>query len=210
RRQVATVFAGLQVGTLFEQQKVFEVVVWGAPEVRSSLTSLHELLLETPKGKPVRLREVAELRIAPTPTVIHHEALSPRVDVVASYISEVVLAIEPWSARLHMPFITPGAASNEISKKVHEDYDQYKYTFDGWLTTAFIAQSVCDFSRDVLVNQLHVKTAVVMSEDAAWTTPLDARYLECLPKAGVEVLDHIRFNPDTADFTPIFSQIERK
>src|SRR3989454_10882657 len=41
RRQVATVFAGLQVGTLFEQQKVFEVVVWGAPEVRSSLTSLH-------------------------------------------------------------------------------------------------------------------------------------------------------------------------
>ena len=84
RRQVATVFAGLQVGTLFEQQKVFEVVVWGAPEVRSSLTSLHELLLETPKGKPVRLREVAELRIAPTPTVIHHEALSPRVDVVAN------------------------------------------------------------------------------------------------------------------------------
>src|SRR5207245_1830958 len=59
RRQVATVFAGLQVGTLFEQQKVFEVVVWGAPEVRSSLTSLRELLLETPKGKPVRLREVA-------------------------------------------------------------------------------------------------------------------------------------------------------
>ncbi len=35
------------------------------------------------------------------------------VAVVASYISEVVLAIEPWSARLHMPFITPGAASNE-------------------------------------------------------------------------------------------------
>src|SRR2546426_10605290 len=84
RRQVATVFAGLQVGTLFEQQKVFEVVVWGTPEVRTSITSLRELLLETPKGKPVRLGEVAEVRIAPTPTVIHHEALSPRVDVVAN------------------------------------------------------------------------------------------------------------------------------
>ena len=47
-----------------------------------------------------------------------------------------------------------------------------------------------------------------MSEDAAWTTPLDAGYLECLPKAGLKVLDHIRFNPDTADFTPIFHQIE--
>jgi len=32
--------------------------------------------------------------------------------VIASYISEVVLALEPWSGRLHLPMITPGAASN--------------------------------------------------------------------------------------------------
>jgi branched-chain amino acid transport system substrate-binding protein len=130
------------------------------------------------------------------------------VAVIGSYISEVVLAIEPWSARLHMPFITPGAASNLISKAVHDDYDHFKYTFHGWLTSAFIAQAICDYTRDTLVGPFHMKTAVVMSEDAAWTTPLDERYLECLPKAGLKVLDHIRFNPDTADFTPIFHQIE--
>ncbi|HZB94098.1 MAG TPA: ABC transporter substrate-binding protein [Stellaceae bacterium] len=128
--------------------------------------------------------------------------------VIASYISEVALAIEPWSARLHMPFITPGAASNDISKHVHDDYDHFKYTFHGWLTSAFIAQSICDFEHDMLVGPYHMKTTVVMSEDAAWTTPLDARYLECLPKAGLKVLDHIRFNPDTTDFTPIFNKIE--
>ena len=132
------------------------------------------------------------------------------IAVIASYISEVVLAIEPWSARLHMPFITPGAASNEISRQVAKDYDHFKYTFHGWLTSAFIAQSICDAEHDILVEPLHMKTAVVMSEDAAWTTPLDARYLECLPKAGLQVLDHIRFNPDTTDFTPIFRQIEEK
>ena len=33
-------------------------------------------------------------------------------------------------------------------------------------------------------------------------------YLECLPKVGLKVLDHIRFNPDTTDFTPIFNKIE--
>jgi branched-chain amino acid transport system substrate-binding protein len=130
--------------------------------------------------------------------------------VVASYISEVALAIEPWSARLHVPFITPGAASNEISKQVHNDYDHYKYVFHGWLTSAFIAQSICDFSHDLLVGRFNMKTAVVMSEDAAWTTPLDAQYLSCLPKAGLQVLDHVRFNPDTTDFTPIFNQIESK
>jgi branched-chain amino acid transport system substrate-binding protein len=112
------------------------------------------------------------------------------VAVIGSYISEVVLALEPWSARLHVPFITPGAASNLISKAVHDDYDHYKYT------------------RDMLGGPFNLNTAVVMSEDAAWTTPLDAAYLECLPKAGLKVLDHIRFNPDTADFTPLFHQIE--
>ena len=128
--------------------------------------------------------------------------------VVASYISEVALAIEPWSARLHMPFITPGAASTDISKHVHDDYDHNKYTFHGWLTSAFIAQSVCDFEHDTLVKDFHMKTTVVLSEDAAWTKPLDERYLDCLPKAGLKVLDHVRFNPDTTDFTPIFNKIE--
>ncbi|MFM0140483.1 ABC transporter substrate-binding protein [Caballeronia grimmiae] len=132
------------------------------------------------------------------------------VAIIGSYISEVALAMEPWSARLKMPFITPGAASNEISKRVHDDYNNYKYTFHGWMTSAFIAQSICDFSHDVLVGEFKMKTTVVMSEDAAWTKPLDERYLECLPKAGLKVLDHILFNPDTSDFTPIFNQIEAK
>ncbi|HVW56040.1 MAG TPA: ABC transporter substrate-binding protein, partial [Rhizobiaceae bacterium] len=47
-----------------------------------------------------------------------------------------------------------------------------------------------------------------MSEDAAWTTPLDEEFAKCLPKAGLKVVDHIRFNPDTTDFTPIFNKIE--
>ena len=130
------------------------------------------------------------------------------VAVVGSYISEVALALEPWAARLHVPYITPGAASTEITKHVHDDYNNFKYTFDGTLNSAFIAQSICDFSHDALVEGFHMKTAVVMSEDAAWTTPLDDRYLQCLPKAGLKVLDHIRFNPDTTDFTPIFNKIE--
>src|SRR6202012_4732232 len=34
--------------------------------------------------------------------------------VITSYISEVVLALEPWAARLKTVMVTPGAASNEI------------------------------------------------------------------------------------------------
>ena len=130
--------------------------------------------------------------------------------VIASYISEVVIALEPWAARLHMPLITPGAASNEITRPIHDDYDKNKYTFHGYLTSAAQAQAVCDAAKDLLVDGMKMKTAVIMSEDAAWTKPLDAGYEECLPKAGLKVLDHIRFSPDTTDFTPIFNNIESK
>ncbi|HLJ00288.1 MAG TPA: ABC transporter substrate-binding protein, partial [Bradyrhizobium sp.] len=71
--------------------------------------------------------------------------------VIASYISEVVLALEPWASRLKTPFITPGAASNEISKSVHADYEKNKYTFHGYLTSAALAQSVCDAAKELLV-----------------------------------------------------------
>jgi len=128
--------------------------------------------------------------------------------VIGSYISEVVLALEPWAARLKTPFITPGAASNEISKSVHADYEKNKYTFHGYLTSAALALSVCDAAKELLVDGEHMKTAVIMSEDAAWTKPLDVGYEECLPKIGLRVLDHIRFSPDTTDFTPIFNKIE--
>ncbi len=128
--------------------------------------------------------------------------------VIASYISEVVLALEPWASRLKTPLVTPGAASNEISKSVHADYEKNKYTFHGYLTSAALAMSVCDAAKDLLVDQKHMKTAVIMSEDAAWTKPLDVGYEECLPKVGLKVLDHIRFSPDTTDFTPIFNKIE--
>src|SRR6202035_4908718 len=75
--------------------------------------------------------------------------------VIASYISEVVLALEPWASPLKTPFITPGAASNEISKSVHNDYEKNKYTFHGYLTSAALALSVCDAAKDLLVEQKH-------------------------------------------------------
>jgi len=128
--------------------------------------------------------------------------------VIASYISEVVLALEPWTGRLKTVMVTPGAASDLITQNIGKDYDHLKYTFHGYLTSTSLAQSVCAAAKDLLVGELHMKTAAVISEDAAWTTPLDAGYLNCLPKSGLKVVDHVRFSPDTTDFTPIFNKIE--
>jgi branched-chain amino acid transport system substrate-binding protein len=128
--------------------------------------------------------------------------------VIASYISEVVLALEPWAARLKTVMITPGAASDVITQNIAKDYAHNKYTFHGYLTSSGLAGLVCDAAKDLLVTGHHMKSAVIVSEDAAWTTPLDEGYKQCLPKVGLKVLDHIRFSPDTTDFTPIFSKVE--
>jgi len=84
RRSSATVFSGLVVGYLFKEQKIYEVVVWGAPETRRSLTNLHDLWVEKSDRTYARLGDVAEVSVVATPTVIRHERIAPYVDVVAN------------------------------------------------------------------------------------------------------------------------------
>ncbi len=60
---------------------MFSVIVWGIPELRNSLTDIRNLLIDTPSGNQVRLGEVAEVRIAPSPTVIQRDAVSRFMDV---------------------------------------------------------------------------------------------------------------------------------
>lgn len=84
RRSSATVFSGLVVGYLFKEQKIFEVVVWSAPEARNSLNNLRDLWVEKADRTTTRLGDVAEVAIAPTPTVIRHTRIAPYIDVVAN------------------------------------------------------------------------------------------------------------------------------
>ena len=83
RRAAAALMQGIVVGNLFEQQKVFEVVVRGAVDVRDDLTSIRELLLDTPNGGQVQLGQIADVRLVPNEVVILHDDTSRRIDVVA-------------------------------------------------------------------------------------------------------------------------------
>ena len=83
RRAATTLISGLVVGNLYEEQKVFDVVVWGGPGVRQSLSDLEALGIDTPSGGQVRLGDVARVRIAPDPVAINHESVSRSLDVTA-------------------------------------------------------------------------------------------------------------------------------
>jgi CzcA family heavy metal efflux pump len=83
RRAAATLMSGITAGSLFEQQKVFNVVVWATPPNRQNLANLRQLLIDKPDGSQVRLGEVADVRVRPNPTAIQHDKVSRSLDVVA-------------------------------------------------------------------------------------------------------------------------------
>ncbi len=83
RRAAATLLSGIQVGSLYEDQKVFDVVVWSTPRTRHSVSNIHDLMIDAPGGTRVRLGDVAKIRVVPAASVIRHDGVKRYVDVVA-------------------------------------------------------------------------------------------------------------------------------
>ncbi|GLZ34932.1 cation efflux system protein [Lentzea sp. NBRC 105346] len=90
RRQAATLVSATVAGNLFDEQKVFEVVVWGRPELRQNPNTIKNMLIDAPVGGPeggptqVKLSDVADVRVSPKPAMITHDQVSRKVDVVAN------------------------------------------------------------------------------------------------------------------------------
>jgi CzcA family heavy metal efflux pump len=84
RRAAAVLMSGQEAGDIFRDGKAYDVQVWSTPETRDSVPDLRQLLIDTPTGGHVRLEEVADVRIEPTPNVIERENRSRRIDVEAN------------------------------------------------------------------------------------------------------------------------------
>jgi CzcA family heavy metal efflux pump len=83
RRAAATLVSGEEVGDIYRDGKAYDVVVWGRPATRESPNDIEDLLIDTPTGGHVRLGEVADVRLRPTPNLIEHEGVSRRIDIDA-------------------------------------------------------------------------------------------------------------------------------
>src|SRR6266487_4255752 len=107
RRDATTLTSGLIVGNLYEQSKIFDVVVWGAPGARSDLTELGNLLIDTPSGGHVALKNVATVKIAPEPQAIVHDDVLRTVEVAARVTGDpgsVVAAVKSRLSQVPMPY----------------------------------------------------------------------------------------------------------
>jgi CzcA family heavy metal efflux pump len=84
RRAASTLIAGEEVGDIFYDGKAYDVQVWSVPSVRKNMNSIGELLIDTPRGGRIRLADVADIAVKPTPNVVIRENLSRKVDVTAN------------------------------------------------------------------------------------------------------------------------------
>ena len=93
RRATATLVGGLTVGGVFEHQKVFDVVVWGAPEIRDSFNRIENLMIDTDTDQQVRLSEVAQVRMVPAASIIRRQGVSRRIEVEAEVSGRPTAAV---------------------------------------------------------------------------------------------------------------------
>jgi CzcA family heavy metal efflux pump len=107
RRAEATLLQGIEVGSVFEDQKVFEVIVKGTADTRRNVASVRNLLIDKPGGGHVRLGDVAEVRVAQSPAVIKRDAVSRYLDVEADVsgrsVGDVANDIEGRLTSLPLP-----------------------------------------------------------------------------------------------------------
>ena len=128
RRAAAILISGILVGNLFEEQKIFDVVVWGRPELRDSISDVSNLMIPKPDGSLLRLGEVADVKIVPADTVINHDGMSAYLDLgitvqgrsVAAVASDVKAAVHSFAYPLeyHAEVLTDQAQRQAAQQRL--------------------------------------------------------------------------------------------
>ncbi len=84
RRPVSTLVQGTKVGEFYEEQRLFDVVVWGVPEVRRNLDAIRSLQVPLANGATVPLESVSDVFVSSVPNEITRENGSRRIDVTSN------------------------------------------------------------------------------------------------------------------------------
>ncbi|UCG87623.1 MAG: efflux RND transporter permease subunit [Gemmatimonadota bacterium] len=84
QQAVTMLVKGVKVSEFYEDQMVFDIVVWGTERVRGDPITLRRLMIDTPLGGQVPLAEVADVMIVPTRNEVTREGASRKIDVTCN------------------------------------------------------------------------------------------------------------------------------
>ena len=129
--------------------------------------------------------------------------------LIGGYDSGVTLAELPHISRAKTIFIGTGSASPAIQAKVKEDYANYKYIFRvNPLSSAIQAADLLVFMEEKLKKDKGYTKIAILGENAKWVQDMIPYLKKNATEKGIEVPFAEFFDPQTADFSPIFAKIK--
>jgi Cu/Ag efflux pump CusA len=174
RRAAATLVAGEEVGDIFRDGKAYDTVVWSVPGAPGTVEAVQNLMLDTPTGQRVRMADVADVSIRPTPNSIERDDGSRRLDVGTNVEGRDLGSVaEDLKARLADVKFPRGYHAEVLG-----EYEERQQAQSRLLTTAVIAlalillllQASLGSWRPTLLVFLTLPFALVGGVIAAWAT----------------------------------------
>lgn len=139
RRAAAALLQGIEVGNLYEQQKVFSVIVKGAASTRNSLDSVRDLIIDTPNGGHARLGDVAQVSMVGNESVILHDDTSRRIDVKADIQGRPLADVQNDINAALQKMQFPMSYHAEILTRYAQQQGNYQWL---WLLAAIAAAGI--------------------------------------------------------------------
>ena len=91
RRQSSALIAGEEVSDIFAGGKAYDVHVWSIPSARDSFDDVKNLPIDVPGGGKIKLSDVADVTIGPSPNAILREQQSRVINVEANVAEDADL-----------------------------------------------------------------------------------------------------------------------
>jgi CzcA family heavy metal efflux pump len=124
-RDIQTLLKGARVGQVYEEDRVFDVVVRAAPSVRSNPHELGRLLVDSPNEEKIPLEAVARIGLEDAPNIINREGANRRFHVtcnaegrdVASVVRDIRQKMKPVVSGLPAGYHVETSGEHEAGAK---------------------------------------------------------------------------------------------
>jgi CzcA family heavy metal efflux pump len=172
RRAATTQVALEEAGDIHIANRTYDVNVWSIPAARRSLTDIKNLLIDTPGGGHVRLEEVADVRVAPTPNVVNRENLGRRMDVDANVrgrpLGTVYSDVQAALAKIDFPHEYYPVLLGEYTERLAVQRKMLISAIIAGIAIFFLLHTSFKNARLAMLSFLLLPSALVGGVLAAW------------------------------------------
>ncbi|MBI4535768.1 MAG: efflux RND transporter permease subunit, partial [Ignavibacteriae bacterium] len=172
RRSATTQVALEEAGDIHIANRTYDVNVWSIPSARHSLTDIKNLLIDTPGDGHVRLGEVADVRVAPTPNVVNREHLARRMDVDANVrgrpLGAVYADVEAALVKIEFPHEYYPVLLGEYTERLAVQRKMIIFAIVAAVAIFFLLHTSFKSARLATISFMLLPTALVGGVLAAW------------------------------------------